>query len=73
MLLRNIDQAISFCNGTPFIIVKLGVNVIGVEIVFEMVLILCFDILIFVVKDQLYFINYSKKNLYVTLFRSYLK
>ena len=35
--------------------------------------VLCFDILIFVMKDWLYYINCSKKNFYVKLFRSYLK
>ena len=32
MLLRNIDQAL--CNSTQFIIVELGVNIIGAEIIF---------------------------------------
>ena len=50
---------------------ELGVNIIGAKIVSEIVLILCFDVLIFVVKDRLYSINYSKTNLYVTLFRSF--
>ena len=40
---------------------ELGVNIIGVEIISEMVLILCFDVLIFMVKDRLCSINYSKK------------
>ena len=44
ILLRNIGQAISLCNSTQFIIVELGINIIGSEIVFEMILILCFDI-----------------------------
>ena len=52
---------------------ELGINIIGAEIVFEMILILCFDVLIFVVKDQLCSINYSKKKIYVTLLRSYLE
>ena len=71
MLLRNIDQTIGFCNNTRFIIVKLGVNIIGAEIISKMVVILCFDALIFVVKNRLCSINYSKKNLYVTLFKNY--
>ena len=40
---------------------ELDVNVIGAEIVFEIVLILCFNVLIFVVKDQLCSVNFSKK------------
>ena len=52
---------------------ELGVNIIGAEIVFEIILILCFDVLIFVVKDRLCFVNYSEKKIYVTLLRSYLE
>ena len=43
-VLRDIDQIISLYNSTQFIIVELGVNIIDAEIVFEMILILYFDI-----------------------------
>ena len=61
ILLRNIGQIISLCNSTQFIIVELGVNIIGAKIISKIVLILYFNILIFVVKDRLCSINYNKK------------
>ena len=61
MSLRNIDQTIGFCNSTRFIIVELGINIIGAEIISKIILILCFDVLIFVMKNQLCSINYNKK------------
>ena len=42
---------IGFCNNTQFIIIKLGINIIGTKIIFKIVLILCSDVLIFVIKD----------------------
>ena len=52
---------------------ELDVNIFGTDIVSEMVLMLYFGILIFMVKDRLCSINYSKKILYIILFKSYLK
>ena len=51
ILLRNINQAIGLCNSTQFIIVELSVNIVDAKIISKIVLILCFDVLIFVVND----------------------
>ena len=40
---------------------ELGVNIAGAEIISKMLFILCFDVLIFGVKNGLCFVNYSKK------------
>ena len=62
---------IGFCNNTQFIIIKLGINIIGTKIIFKIVLILCSDVLIFVIKDWFYFINYNKK-IYVLYYLGFI-
>ena len=51
MLLKNIDETINFYNNTRFIFVEFSVNIIGAKIISKMILILYFNILIFVMKD----------------------